>query len=159
VRAVEPEVKVTSGRHGVEALLQAYVDAVGPPPHGDQSFRTFYEHVLSAHCRCFGVSFDERTVPPDKREVLAQLQRVLRHEAELPYPTKGFLEAGLVVAQCPEEFRDLFDSLGDLNSFYRRVALELAAELWGDLGARTEAQLVAAGLDRSRMPVPDFRNM
>jgi hypothetical protein len=118
------------------------------------------EHVLSAHCRCFGVSFDERKVPPAKRDLLAPLKRLLRHDAELPYPaSRGALEAAPVHQQCPTEHRAVLGRLGQLRSFYRGVALELAVALWGDLGERTEAQLVAAGLDRSRAPVPAFDNL
>ena len=51
----------------------------------------------------------------------------------------------------PDE--DLFARLRELTGFYRSVARELASELWGELGERTDTQLVAAGLNRSREPV------
>jgi hypothetical protein len=147
---------MTGPPHGVNALLEAYFDSVGPLPHGVAAFRPWFEHVLSAYCRCFGVSFDEREVAAEKRDALVALKRVLKQEAEFPYPTKGFLEAGLVYVQCPTEFKALFACVRDLHGFYRGVARELAAQLWGDLGTRTDAQLVAAGLNRSLEPVVDF---
>jgi hypothetical protein len=112
--------------------------------------------VLSAFCRCFGVSFAKRDVSAEKGPALALLERILRQEAQLPYPGKGALEAGLVYAPCRREFLHLFARLRELAGFYRSVARELASELWGELGERTDAQLVAAGLNRSREPVIDF---
>lgn len=144
------------GPYGVDDLLEAYADGFRPVPYGLRAFAPWREHVLCALCRCFGASFDERDVPAERRGALAALKRVLEHEARLPYPAQGALEAGLVFSQCPREFRALFARLRELEAFYRDVARDLAGRLWGELGERTEAQLAAAGFDPTREPVVNF---
>jgi hypothetical protein len=141
--------------YDVDALLQAYVDTIAPLPNAVAAFHPWFEHLLAALCRCFGVTFDDREVAPPQRDALVALKHVLEHETELPYPAKGAFEAGLVYGRCAPEFRALFDGARELRDFYRGVARDLAREVWGDLGERTDAQLLAAGLDRSREPVLD----
>ncbi len=149
----------TRPSYRIEDLLEAYFETLRDPPYGIDAFRPFYAHVLAAFCRCFGVSFADRDVPTEKRAALGLLKRALQQEAELPYPGKGALEASLVYAACPEEFRSFFARLRELAAFYRGVARDLASEVWGELGERTDAQLVAAGLDRSREPAIDFNKI
>ena len=138
--------------HDLDSLLQAYVDALTLRHLPRGPFGPWAEHVLTAYCRCFGVSFEECDAPSEGRDVLVWLKRVLGQEAALPYPTKGALEAGLVFQQCPAEFEALFALVHDLTGFYRTIARHLAAQAWGDIGTRSDSQLVAAGLDRSLEP-------
>jgi hypothetical protein len=132
--------------HNLDALLKSYEDSVGPLPYGIAAFRPWYEHKLTAYCRCFGVTFDDTEVAAEKRDTLVALKVVLRQVVELPYPTKGALEGSLVYAQCPQEFDVFFQRLHELKVFYRATARELAMDLWGALGERTSAQLKAAVL-------------
>ncbi|HET8538902.1 MAG TPA: hypothetical protein VFL83_03415 [Anaeromyxobacter sp.] len=141
--------------YDLDALLQAYVDTIAPLPAAVAPLHPWFEHLLSVLSRSFGVSFEEREVAPERREVLVALKLVLRHEADLPYPARGAFEAGLVYGRCQAEFDALFSALADLRRFYRGVARELALALWGELGQRTDEELVAAGLDYSRQPVRD----
>lgn len=148
-------------RHDMDAVLAAYVDhvAVGHDPCSDGWYRTYepyYAHVLSAYSKAFGVSFDEDDVPPEKRDDLLALKRVVRQEVELPFPGKGALDISLLLSRWPSHFEALHDTVRQVKGFYRGVARWAATRVWGDLGVRTEAQLAAAGLGRMTYPSYDY---
>jgi beta-glucosidase-like glycosyl hydrolase len=143
------------GPYTIDALLQAQVDLVMVPRYRGEAWRAWFQHLVDVLGRCFGVSLDPASARPEDRERVESLVRVLRALGELPYPTQGALEAGLVLSYCHTEFRALFKQVRDVRDFYWRVARELAAELWGDLGYRSGREVAAAGLDVALEPVVD----
>ena len=134
-------------RYSVEDLLEAYRRAVARPSYGLAAFRVYDEHVLDCMSRCFGVSFEG--------EAAASLRAVLDQEAQLPHPLAGYLESSLLAIRFGPALTKLEECRAELSAFYRRRALELAAELWGVLGERTIEQLREAGWDPDREPKLD----
>lgn len=134
-------------RYTVDDLLSAYRRAVGRPMYGLDAYRAWDLHVLSAMCRCFGVSFED--------EGTTALRSVLEHEANVPHPLAGYLEASLLVTKFEAVLSNLDARHGELRSFYAHHARALADALWGSLGERTTEQLREAGWDPAREPSLD----
>jgi hypothetical protein len=141
--------KRASGVYDVDDLLLAYRNLVSPPLYGIQAFREWNGLVLAAVSRAFNVSFF------DESDTLHSLRKVLEADALLPHPTSGALDDSLVNVRYPEEMEALAHAARALGSLYKRVARDLARSAWGELGTRTDADLVAAGLDFASEPKLD----
>lgn len=134
-------------RYSVDDLLQAYRRAAGRPMYGVEAVRVWNNYVLDCMCRCFEVSFDGAAT--------TQLRAVLDHDARLPHPLSGYLEASLFVTRFEPVLASLDARHAELVALYRQHALALASNLWGSLGERTIEQLRATGWNPSREPKLD----
>jgi hypothetical protein len=137
------------GLYRVGDLLAVYWSAREPIGGSDRLAR-FYWDAFEAFCKAFSVSLHESSVPEERREALRFLKTVLERVADVPHPTKDFLEDSLVNLLRGPEMMVVGRRCRDLVDLYRKAALEAAAEAWGDRGARTEAQLRACGLRPER---------
>jgi hypothetical protein len=131
-------------RYTIDDLLGAYRRAVGRPMYGLDAYRAWDPHVLRSMCRCFGVSFEG--------EIAGPLRSLLEHEAGLPHPLAGYLEATLLVMRFGAVLSNLDARYAELKAFYADHARVLADRLWGNLGERTTEQLREAGWDPAREP-------
>jgi hypothetical protein len=143
---------LTKSSFDISDVLGAFREAAEPPPYGIEAFHRWSEVVLEAFCSAFGVRFDSGSVSESKRPLLERLQEVLRYRARLPHPTRGYADDSLINARYPAEMSALAAAARSLCAHYDGIAATLAREVWGNLGARTQADIRAAGLDPSLAP-------
>lgn len=135
--------------YGPREIFDA-IAAAAHPLYGAEEEARWQQHRAEVMARALGVSLSEGDYQGSGLERFQRLLKLARHRT--PHPLAGYLEAGLVEMRHGHALEPIHEVARALDALYAAEIEALLTALYGEVSVVDEAELEAAGLDRSLEP-------